>query len=85
MAIAILHNGEIRPLEPLPADWTEGQKLRVEPVSEDEATPAEIDHDFALLAALCAGNDPADDEQLRHAVQEAHEQAKQQVRKQMGL
>ena len=64
MPIAELRNGEIRPLEPLPPDWQDGQRLRVESVEDDDATPAEIDRDFAL---------------------EAHEQAKQQVRRQMGL
>jgi len=27
---AVVSNGEIRPLEPLPADWQEGQRLRIE-------------------------------------------------------
>lgn len=42
MPIAVLQNGEIRPLEPLPADWREGQRLQIEaidaPAKEDEAS-----------------------------------------------
>jgi hypothetical protein len=85
MPIAVLKNGEIRPLEPLPADWQEGQRLRVESVDDDEATPEQIDRDFALLASLCADSDVADEERLSEALREAHQQAKQQVRRQMGL
>lgn len=52
---------------------------------KDEAMPEQIDRDFALLAGLCADSDPADEERLSQALAEAHEQAKQQVRRQMGL
>jgi hypothetical protein len=31
MVKAVVSCGEIRPLEPLPADWREGQPLRIEP------------------------------------------------------
>ncbi|MBI1831840.1 MAG: hypothetical protein HYR84_10360 [Planctomycetes bacterium] len=85
MPIAILQNGEIRPLEPLPADWQEGQRLRVECANDDESTPEEIDRDFALLDSLCAASDPADEDRLSKALHDAREQAKERVRKQMGL
>lgn len=53
---------------------------------DDRTAPVEeIDQDFALLAELCAKNDPADDERLAQALQQAHEQAKAFVRRQMGL
>jgi hypothetical protein len=85
MLKAIVSQGEIRPLEPLPADWHEGQTLRVEKIDEEE-TPAEgIDRDFAVLATLCASSDPADEEQLERALEEAHRQAKEQIRRRMGL
>ena len=64
MPLAVLQNGEIRPLEPLPANWHEGQRLRVETTDDDDATPEEIDRDFALLAKLCADSDPVDEERL---------------------
>jgi len=85
MPIAVLQNGEIRPLEPLPAAWQDGQRLRIESLDDGDATPEEIDRDFALLASLCADSDPADEERLGQALSEAHEQAKEQVRRQMGL
>jgi len=85
MPFAVLQNGEIRPLEPLPRDWQEGQRLRVETADEGEATGDEVDRDFALLASLCADSDPQDEERLAQALQEARDQAKAQVRRQMGL
>jgi hypothetical protein len=39
MVNAVVSRGEIRPLEPLPADWREGQPLRVEKADDDKATP----------------------------------------------
>ena len=85
MVKAVVRNGEIRPLEPLPADWQEGQPLRVEKADAGEMSVEEIDRDFAVLAALCEISEPADEEHLDRALQEAHRQAKEQVRRHMGL
>ena len=84
MPMAVLKNGEIRPLEPLPPDWREGQRLRIETADDGEATLDEIDRDFAQLASLCADSDPADEQRLSQVLQDAHEQAKEQVRRQNG-
>ena len=35
MVKAVVSRGEIRPLEPLPADWQEGQPLRVEKADDE--------------------------------------------------
>ncbi len=73
---AVVSRGEIRALEPLPADWQEGQPLRVEK-AEDDGTPIEeIDRDFALLAQLCQSSEPADEQALERALHEARRQAK---------
>jgi hypothetical protein len=85
MVKAIVRGGEIRPLEPLPPDWQEGQPLRVEKADDGEPPVEAIDRDFALLATLCEANDPTDEERLERALQEARRQAKEQVRRQMGL
>jgi len=85
MLKAVVSRGEIRPLEPLPADWQEGQPLRVEKADDGETPIEEIDRDFAVLASLCAASEPADEEQLERALQEAQRQAKEQVRRHMGL
>ena len=49
MLKAIMSHGEIRPLEPLPADWQEGQRLRVEKIDDAEVPVDEIIRDFAAL------------------------------------
>jgi hypothetical protein len=85
MLKAIVSRGEIRPLEPLPVDWQEGQRLCVDKADDGEAPVDEIDRDFAVLANLCETSEPADEEQLERALQEAHRQAKEQVRRHMGL
>ena len=82
---AIVSRGEIRPLEPLPIDWQEGQRLRVERADDSETPVEEIDRDFATLATLCEASEPGDEEQLERALREARGQAKEQVRRRMGL
>jgi hypothetical protein len=82
MLKAVVIQGEIRPLEPLPADWQEGQRLRIEK-ADDETPVEEIDHDFAVLETLCEASEPAEEEQLEQALQEARRIAKEQVRRQM--
>jgi hypothetical protein len=49
---AVVHDGEIRPFEPLPADWHDGQPLRVEKEVAAEPSIDEIDRDFAVPAAM---------------------------------
>jgi hypothetical protein len=85
MVKAIVTRGEIRPLEPLPVDWQEGQRVRVEKADDSDTPVEEIDRDFAVLDRLCQASEPADEEQMERALQEAHRQAKEQVRRHMGL
>lgn len=85
MLKAVVSRGGIRPLEPLPADWQEGQPLRVDKLDDYDMPVEEIDRDFAVLASLCETSEPADEEQLERALNEARRQAKEQVRRQMGL
>lgn len=84
MPRAVLRDGLIHPLEPLPPDWRDGQELRVESAEPEPAAHA-IDEDFRELAALCAAGDPADDDRLDRSLGEARRLAKDQVRRQMGL
>jgi len=85
MVRAVVRSGEIRPLEPLPADWQEGQPLRVDKADDGEMTADEVDRDFAVLAELCETSEPEDEEQLEQKLLEARRQAKELVRRQMGL
>jgi hypothetical protein len=85
MVKAVVSRGEIRPLEPLPADWGEGQPLRIEKADYSEMPVEEIDRDFAVLASLCSESEPANEDQLDRVLHEARRQAKEQVRRGMGL
>jgi hypothetical protein len=85
MVKAVVSSGEVRTLEPLPADWREGQPLRIEKADDGEVPVEEIDRDFADLVALCSESEAADEDQLQRALHDAHRQAKEQVRRQMGL
>jgi hypothetical protein len=85
MPKAVLDHGVIRPIEPLPPDWRDGQELRVEKAETAETPVHEIDRDFTELAALCAQGNPDDDAIMVQALNEAHQLSKEQVRRQMGL
>ncbi len=85
MVKAVVSRGEIHPLEPLPADWREGQPLQVEKADESDMPVEEIDRDFAALASLCSDSEPANEDQLDRALHEARGEAKEQVRRHMGL
>ncbi len=80
MVRAIVTRGQIRPVEPLPADWQEGQSVLVEKADIDNLSAEEIDRDFALLATMCSTSDVADEEKMESAITEARRQAKEQVR-----
>jgi hypothetical protein len=85
MVKAVVIQGEIRPLEPLPDDWQEGQRLRIEKADDEETPAEEIDRDFAVLEKLCQSSEPEEEEQFERALQEARRLAKEQVRRHMEL
>ena len=86
MIKAIVNNGTIEPLEPISTEWSDGQEVVVQEThGNSQETPAELDRWYRELDALCVASDPEDDERLRTALAEAHEQAKAVVRRQMGL
>ena len=84
MPKAVLKNGVILPLEPLPPEWVDGRELRVESAVDDDESQ-DLDTWFAELQALVAQNDPVDLARVDQAMHRADEQAKAMVRKQMGL
>jgi hypothetical protein len=84
MPRAVLKNGVIYPLEPLPPEWADGKELWIEDVPGPEDA-SEIDEWYRELEAMVAQNDPKDWERVEEAMRRADEQAKAQVRKEMGL
>ncbi len=84
MIRAVVQNGLIRPLEPLPAEWGEGRHVIVE--DADSTHVEELEGWYRELQHL----DPAEDEpdewpQVQAVLNEADEQAKAWVRREMGL
>jgi hypothetical protein len=84
MPKAVLKNGVICPLEPLPPEWEDGRELRVESIA-DEDEDQDIDAWYREFEALVAQNDPHDYARVEQNIRIADEQAKTLVRKQMGL
>lgn len=81
---AVLRDGRIQPLEPIPPDWTEGQELVIEEPDLDE-TAAEIQQWAEELEASTA-RIPADEhERLERALDEIKQESKDAVRREWGL
>jgi hypothetical protein len=83
MPKAVLKNGVIYPLEPLPPECTDGRELRVESADEDD--DRDLESWFNELQAMVAQNDPNDLAHVDKAIRDAQDQAKALVRRQMGL
>jgi len=84
MIRAVVQNGLIRPLEPLPAAWNEGRHVIVEDAGSTSVE--ELEGWYRELQRL----DPAEDEpdewrQVQAVLNEADEQAKALVRRKIGL
>ena len=80
---AIVHNGSIQPLEPLPSDWVEGKELLVEdsaiaPAGDLEAWAREIDEAASQLSAQ-------DHDRFREALDEVERQSKEATRREWGI
>ena len=86
MLKAVLRNGVIVPLEPLPPEWHDGQELNVEPAPAAADEP-DVDSDeyWRQLDALAAQITKEDERTLDAALAEADRIAKEQVRREMGL
>ncbi len=85
MVKAIISQGLIRPLEPLPIEWKDGKEVWIDAEPDDDATPDEIARDFAELEEMCATNDPEDEARIAQAILELRHQGKETGRRKMGL
>jgi hypothetical protein len=79
----IVQGGRILPLEPLPADWSDGQRVVIEPATDgpfDER--ADIEKWFADLEALgSARYEPEERAALERIMAEADREAKESVKR----
>jgi hypothetical protein len=81
---AILRNGRIQPLEPLPSDWADGQELVVEqPELADTGAPVA---DWARDLDAATAQLPAEEhDRFRQALDEIERDSKDAVRREWGL
>jgi hypothetical protein len=82
MLKAVLRKGVIIPLEPLPPEWEEGATLEV---ARADVPQPDIDAWAKTMNQLCAGSPAEEEEAMRRAIEEHRRQAKDQVRREMGL
>ncbi len=84
MVKAILEHGSIRPLSPLPGGWSDGQELVI-----TEAPPRDESRDLEKwsqeIDEMAAAVPPEDFDLVDATLAEADREAKELVRRQMGL
>lgn len=87
MIRAVYSQGAIVPLDQLPKDWQEGKSLRIEPETDwENPSPEEMQKWFDELEAMGpAEYEPGEIERMEAVMAEADQQAKDYVRRQMGL
>lgn len=90
MIRAVLRDGIIYPVDPVPAEWAEGQPLSVEQMAQmdDDAPedPEELKRWYEdLKSTLDTLDDPEDHKRIQAAMEEADRSAKEWVRREMGL
>lgn len=87
MVRAELRDGVFHPLDPIPAAWVPGQQLRVEEIDTNPAIQADVLDQW--LRDLDEATAPLDDAQewaeIEQNLVDADRQAKEQVRREMGL
>jgi len=87
MIRAVVKNGVIQPLEPLPSDWKDGREVLVDDLVEPlPSEPDEFDKWSADMKTLTAElNDPQEWQEIEATLAEADRQNKALVRQEMGL
>jgi hypothetical protein len=80
---AMLRDGRIQPLEPLPPDWTDGQELVVE--EPDLVETGEIEQWAKELEESTARISVEEHERLERALGEIEQESKDAVRREWGL
>jgi len=81
---AVLRDGRIQPLEPLPPDWADGQELVIE---DPELTGAQtqVDQWAKDLETATAGLPAEEHDRFRAALGEIERESKDAVRREWGL
>jgi len=83
MTKAIIRNGAVVPMEPLPVEWTDGTEVNLEGEMPESAD--EIERQFDELDCLCLAGNEAEHQKLQSALDDADREAKTWMRREMGL
>jgi hypothetical protein len=83
MPKAVLKNGVIYLLEPLPTEWSEGEELEVNKPSEGASLPDAADQWFARMETLVADMTPEEDARLQAAIDALRRESKERARRVM--
>ena len=81
---AILRDGRIQPVEPLPPSWQDGQELRIEEPALEE-TEAEIQQWAKELEASVSALPADEHDRFRTALAEDERESKDAIRREWGL
>lgn len=84
MPRAVLRNGLIYPIDPLPPGWTDGQELILKAVEQPGSDAATTDESLQEIEALAAEIDPEDDRRLPQLLTEIRREAKERARREAG-
>ena len=84
MIRAVVKNGTILPMEPMPPEWSDGREVVVED-AEPRRRPEDFDRWYQDIEATAAAIDPEDDRRLQEAVSDVRRQAKEMARREMGF
>ena len=87
MIRAMVENGVIQPVDPLPKDWKDGREVVVTVLEEQSPNGGDdFDSWFLDMKALTAElNDPQEWKEIEAVLAEADRQSKSLVRREMGL
>ncbi|QOV87291.1 hypothetical protein [Humisphaera borealis] len=81
---AIVKDGQIQPVEPIPFDWVEGQELTIE-AGERILTAQELDEWEAEMDRLVSKLPVQDHLQLKALMEEVEVDSKRSTRREWGL
>ncbi len=84
---AIVKNGMLQPLQPLPPEWEEGKTVEIHDWWTVPDNPEELEKQWDELEAIIAQTpvDPEDEKRIQEMLMEQKRISKEQVRRQMGL
>jgi len=85
MTRAVVKNGVIVPIDPLPQEWADGRELWVDDPNEQQESKQALDEWIHEVEGSASKVDQNDWEEMQTVLDSMHKEAKDQVRRQMGL